>query len=437
MKRTNRTRLLSVLLVLASLPLMLVGCTTEKPTDSEAADLTGTYDITVWVSEKEGVAAQFASQIDAFEAANPGIVINARIEGVTEADAGSKVSADVATAPDLYSFAQDQLIRLVQASALSALGRNAAEAIRAANDGGSVAAVTVGDTIYAYPMTSDNGYFMYYDKSLITPEEADDMTKLIAACERAGKKLRFALEDGWYTASYFFGAGARSNWTLGADGTSFTAVEDDFHTEKGLIAMKGMQELTRSSAYDSNAEVFTDAAVVVTGIWNADAARAHFGANLAATDLPSFTVDGKSYHLGSFSGYKLLGVKPQTDAKRAAVLALLAQYLTGEACQKQRFESFQWGPSNKAVQGMEAVQANLSLAALAKQNAYGVPQGQIHGSWWDTVRVLGAEAKSASSEDDLKRALENYKTAVNGAVSKAGGMVERIGDAIKDKVHLP
>ncbi len=437
MKIKKFTRLLAILLALAALSGILTACTAEKPEEGTDTDLTGTYDITVWVSEKEGVAAQFATQIDAFERANPGIVINARIEGVTEADSGSKVAADVATAPDLYSFAQDQLVRLVQASALSALGRTASDAIRAANDAGSVAAVTVGDTIYAYPMTSDNGYFMYYDKSLITPEEADDMTKLIAACERAGKKLRFALEDGWYTASFFFGAGARSNWTLGADGTSFLAVEDDFHTEKGLVAMKGMQELTRSSAYDSNADVFTDAAVVVTGIWNADAARAHFGDNLAADDLPSFTVDGASYHLGSFSGYKLLGVKPQTDPKRGAVLALLAQYLTGETCQRERFESFEWGPSNKNVQNLEAVQANLSLSALAKQSAFGVPQGQIHGSWWDTVRVLGAHAKNAKSEDDLKKALESYRTAVNGAVSKTGGMAEKIGDAAKEKLHLP
>ncbi|MBR3965279.1 MAG: hypothetical protein IKJ80_07710 [Clostridia bacterium] len=45
----------------------------------------------MWVSEKEGVSALFQQQIDAFEAANPGIVINAQIEGVTEADAGSLV----------------------------------------------------------------------------------------------------------------------------------------------------------------------------------------------------------------------------------------------------------------------------------------------------------------------------------------------------------
>ena len=74
-------------------------------------ELAGTYDITMWVSEMYGVSALFQQQIDAFEAANPGIVINASIEGVTEADAGSKVVADVASAPDIFCFAQDQIGR--------------------------------------------------------------------------------------------------------------------------------------------------------------------------------------------------------------------------------------------------------------------------------------------------------------------------------------
>ena len=90
----------------------------QTPTTNNGGEtpnpLAGTYDITMWVSEKEGVADLFKTQIKAFMDANPGIVINAQIEGVSEADAGSKVIADVASAPDIYCFAQDQLARLVQ-----------------------------------------------------------------------------------------------------------------------------------------------------------------------------------------------------------------------------------------------------------------------------------------------------------------------------------
>ena len=409
------SKILSLVLVVVMLATALVAC--GKPDEGpEATGLEGTYDITMWVSEKEGVSEQFKAQIAKFMEANPGIIINAQIEGVTEADAGSKVVADVATAPDIYCFAQDQLARLVQAAALAAPGKTAADAIRDNNDAGAVAAASVAGTIYAYPMTSDNGYYMYYNTSIISEEDAESLEKIIAACEANNVKFRYALENAWYTASFFFATGCHSNWTMNADG-EFNGVDDTFNSPEGMIAMKGMQKLAQSPCYDSDADIFTDAGVVITGIWNAEAAQTHFGENFGATDLPSFEVDGKSYHLGSYTGNKLMGVKPQSDAKKAAVLSLLAQYLTGEECQAERFAAFQWGPSNVAVQASDAVQANESLAALAKQGAYGQPQGQIHGAWWDIAKVLGADAKKATSDADLQAALDAYDATIDGVLN--------------------
>ena len=386
----------------------------ETPTEGSAENpLAGTYDIVMWVSEMDGMAALTQEMIDAFEAAYPGIVINAQIEGVSEADAGSKVIADVASAPDIYCFAQDQLARLVQAAALAPIGGDVAELIKTQNDGGSVAAASVAGTLYAYPMTSDNGYYMYYDTSIISEEDAESLEAVIAACEANNVKFRYALENAWYTASFFFATGCHSNWSMNEAG-EFTSVDDTFNSEAGLAAMKGMQMLAQSPAYDSNADIFTDAGVVITGIWNANAAAEHFGENLGATDLPSFTVDGNTYHIGSYTGNKLMGVKPQTDGTKGAVLSLLAQFLTNEECQLKRYELAQWGPSNLAAQASEAVQANASLAALAKQNAYGQPQGQIHGSWWDIAKLLGAQAKAATSDEDLQAALNDYTATIDG-----------------------
>ena len=386
----------------------------ETPTEgSNENPLAGTYDIIMWVSESDGMTALTQEMIDAFEAAYPGIVINAQIEGVSEADAGSKVIADVASAPDIYCFAQDQLARLVQAAALAPIGGDVAELIKTQNDGGSVAAASVAGNLYAYPMTSENGYYMYYDTSIISEEDAESLEAVIAACEANNVKFRYALENAWYTASFFFATGCHSNWSMNEAG-EFTSVDDTFNSEAGLAAMKGMQMLAQSPAYDSNADIFTDAGVVITGIWNANAAAEHFGENLGATDLPSFTVDGNTYHIGSYTGNKLMGVKPQTDGTKGAVLSLLAQFLTNEECQLKRYELAQWGPSNLAAQASEAVQANISLAALAKQNAYGQPQGQIHGSWWDIAKLLGAQAKAATSDEDLQAALDDYTNTING-----------------------
>ena len=401
---------------------------TEGKTEEAANPLAGTYDITVWVSESDGMTALTQEMIDAFEVAYPGIVINASIEGVSEADAGSKVTADVASAPDIYCFAQDQLARLVQAAALAAPSGDVADALKAANDQVSINSASVGGKLYAYPMTSDNGFYMYYDTSLFTEEDVESLEKIIEICEKNNVKIRYALENAWYNAGFFFATGCHSQWSVAADGKTFTAVDDDFNSEAGLVAMKAMEKLAKSPAYDSNADIFTDAGVVVTGIWNANPAAEHFGENLGATDLPSFEIDGKSYHINSYAGTKLMGVKPQAETNRAVVLSLLAQFLTNEENQLKRYELAQWGPSNLVAQTNDTVvnekagttvMGNISLQALAKQNEYSVIQGQISGTWWDLAKVLGADAKNATSEDDLKNALATYETAIKATLTKS------------------
>ena len=247
-------KILSVVLAALMVVACFAGCGEEKKPDTDkdtGVDLSGTYDIKLWVSEIDGVAALFEKQIDAFEKANPGIVINASIEGVTEGDAASKVIQDVATAPDIYCFAQDQLARLVEAKALAVPGTKAAETIKANNDAFSIAAATVAGKLSAYPLTSDNGYYMYYDKSIISEEDAESLEKIIAACEKNNVKFRYALENSWYTASFFFATGCESTWTMDAEG-KFNAVNDTFNSDKGLAAMKGMQKLATTAMLTSS-----------------------------------------------------------------------------------------------------------------------------------------------------------------------------------------
>ena len=261
------SKILSLLLVVVMIVSTLASCvggggTTPTPTPNPGSGdtptpgpgvtpdvnpLAGTYNIKMWVSEKEegenSVVKQMQAQIDAFMAENPGIVIVAEISGVTEADAGSQVVADVSTAPDIFCFAQDQLARLVQAAALAAPGGAIADDIRANNDAGSLAAATVAGTLYAYPMTSDNGYYLYYDKSVVT--DPTSLEAIIADCEAAvaaneeHRLFRYALENGWYTASFFFGAGCHSTWTMDGDG-NFNGIDDNFNSAQGLVAMKAM-----------------------------------------------------------------------------------------------------------------------------------------------------------------------------------------------------
>ena len=368
------------------------------------------YDVKIWVAENAKELTE--KQVADFNATNEfGFTINATIEAVSEADAATQMITDVEAGGDIYCFAQDQFARLVQAKALDALGVKASEMVRANNDAGTVAAATSGDTLYAYPLTADNGYFMYYDKSVIPDEDVDSLEKLIADCEAAQKYFAFEQQtSAWYLASFFFATGCHSVWITDDDG-AFISVDDTFNSDKGLIAAKGLKKLVDSPYHLSagGADQFNQgAAIVVSGTWDFEAVKGILGDNMGVTDLPSFEVDGVEYHLGSFNGCKLMGVKPQRDEMKGAAIHKLAQYLTGEQCQMERFEALSWGPSNVADQASEAVQANPGLAALIAQAPYSVPQGQIHGSWWDIAKVIGEDVKAATDDAGLQAALDNY-----------------------------
>ncbi len=383
---------------------------------SSGSQLAGTYDIKVWCPEN--AVSWTKEQIDSFNKSNTdGIVINATVEAVGEGDAATSMITDVEAGGDLFFFAQDQTARLIEAGALAKLGKAAAANVLENNEETSVIAVKSGDELYAYPLTSDNGFFMYYDKSVIPEADLGSMEKLLEDCEKAGKYFSFDVKNGWYVASFFFATGCSSEWEYDDNGKAI-ACRDNWNSANGLIAAKGLKTFVSSKAYNNSSSgadfaAATPSAIVVTGTWDYNTIKDILGDNLGAAELPSFTVDGKSYHLGSYTGCKLLGVKPQTDAVKQAVLHRLAQFLTNEECETKLFEQLGWGPANLAAREKASSPA---LTAFDAQKKYGTPQGQISGGWWDIAKAIATNVENATDDKGLQDALDIYKEALAGII---------------------
>lgn len=375
--------------------------------------LAGTYEITVWVPEK--IIELTKKQMERFCKENPEIEIEVMIEAVSESDSAKLMLNDAEGGADLFCITQEQLASLVFADVLSFPDNQMVSMLKTANDAGSVRAASVNNELYCYPMASNNGYLMYYDKSVVQETHIDNLEDIIADCEKAGRKFSMELENGWYSAAFLFATGAVSEWTTD-DSTGAVTVLDTLNSKQGLIALKGMQKLMNSSVYknscnSSDFEGKNSSAVVITGTWESDAIKRILGDNYGVADLPSFSIDGMEYHMSSFSGNKLLGVKPQNDIEKEAVLHKLAFYLTSETCQMERFEveTSAWIPSNISAQTSKAVAKELVLAALAEQNSYAVPQGEIQGMWWSFSAELVVAAKEAGSDRELAAALQSYE----------------------------
>lgn len=394
-------------------------------------------ELTVWAATN--VKAQFQEQANAWAAEmakeeNGGYDIGVTVSAVGEGEAASNMITDVQAGADLFCFAQDQLARLKSAGALSEIVDPTLKAnIIAANDEISISAASVGDALVAYPLTSDNGYFMYYDKSVFTDEsKLENLEDVIAVCEAAGKKIYFnCAGSAWYGAAFFFGFGCESTWKTNRAGL-FYEYTDTYNSDNGALACQALYNLvnTHKGVFVDNSGA-TDAwkkddsgkisgAVCVSGTWDYTTSVTALGTNMGATDLPSVTVGNVTKHLASFAGCKLLGVKPQTEPRKAALSQLLAQHLSGAACQLERFEAFGWGPSNVADQATDAVKNSVVLSALKKQNEYSVMQGQYPGDWWTSAAAIGqalASDKCGGTKAEIKSILDKYEATIDAYIN--------------------
>ena len=389
---------------------------TAEAVQEAAEEITdyGTGEIKVWVAD--AVVDFTKAQIDTFMAENPqysGYTVT--VEAVGEGDAAGNMITDVTAGADIYGFAQDQTARLVAAGALVEVAPENVDAIETENAAGAVVAATVGDTLYAYPMTADNGYFLYYDKSVVT--DPSTLEGILERCEAAGKNFYMDL-TGWYQVAFFFGTGCTLTYDSDNDG-NFTGCTMDYDSDAGFVALKEMIETAASKAFQpgSSAGDAVNYAAIIDGTWDASTVKDFLGDNYACAKLPTFTgSDGNTYQMSGFNGCKLLGVKPQEDELKLAVCDALALYLTSEDVQLARYEEVGWGPSNLNAQSDDAVKADEALSALSEQFAYTIPQGQYPGDYWSNAEALAGDVQESlqgASDDDIKAALASFQETVS------------------------
>lgn len=380
-----------------------------------------TIKLTVWAAEEDQDLMKTLT--DKFQEAYPDQKFEIQIGVESESTAKDTILTDIEAGADVYAFPDDQIPDLVRAGALLKLD-DYAEAlqlagktlddVKAANVEGAVDAATVDGGLYAFPRAADNGYFLYYDSSVLSEEDVASWDSLLAAADAAGKKVGMTLSSGWYNASFFYGAGFTTG--LNEDGTTtidWNGTSADGYT--GVDVVKGMLNIAGSPAFMavadgdvSNQIASGNLAACVSGTWDAITAQEAFGDGYAATKLPTFTVGDAQVQQGSVAGYKYVGVNGYSENSGWAVL--LAEYLTNEESQQMFFDERESGPSNKNVGASDAIKENVALAALAEQSEYAQAQ-KVGGKYWDPAQTFGelvAQGTLAVDDDNaIQEALDN------------------------------
>ncbi len=298
---------------------------------------------------------------------------------------------------DVFTFADDQLNALAAAGALDPIEN--VDKIRDRNLSSAVQAVTINNQLYAYPLTADNGYFLYYNKEYITEEQVKTLDGILEAAAANGKLFTMDWSSAWYVYSFFGNTGLQVG--LNNDGITnyctWNQIDGDI---QGIDVAEAMLQIAKNPGFASHTdqeflEGVKNGSVIagVSGVWNSVAIKEVWGENTGATKLPTYSCNGRQVQMASFSGCKLIGVNAYSEHPKWA--SKLAEWITNEENQRLRFEMRRQGPSNIAVADSEEIKQSPEIVALLEQSEFSQLQ-RIGGKFWDPVSKF-AESMAAGN----------------------------------------
>ncbi len=410
-----KKRLLVAMLSVSLLTMALTGCGNAdagNQTDTEPSDVevqqddgdgqleSGKVSLRVWVEEAN--IENLQKMIDSFEQKYAGQAdFDITIEVSSDADTRNNVLGDIHNAADIFSMPDDQLYSLIAGGALSPV-ENQSE-VKAANLSEAVDAASYNGTLYAYPYSADNGYFLYYNKAYLSEADVQTMDRILEVAAENEKKLSMEFNSGWYLYSFYGNTGMEfginddgvtnyCNWntTEGSiKGVDVTQALIDIATHPGFIAqpdgsfVEGIQD---------------DSCIAgISGVWNAVAVQEAWGNNYAACKLPTYTCNGQQIQMSSFIGYKMFGVNAYSE--HLAWAHKLADWITNEENQILRFEERNTGPSNAVAAASDTIAKVPAIAAVIDQAQYGVLQ-RVGNSYWNACTSY-ADVIAAGNPDNM------------------------------------
>lgn len=153
---------LTAVLSVCTAAAFLAGC-------SKTADELPTVNLSVWCAAED--VAMINSMLDSFqEEYADEAVFSFTVSEEGEDSCRETILADIESAADVFSFADDQFLELKEAGALLEITDGTDEIIAACGgaEAGAVQAAMSDGRLYALPTTASNGYFLYYNKNYFT-----------------------------------------------------------------------------------------------------------------------------------------------------------------------------------------------------------------------------------------------------------------------------
>ena len=384
------TKRILLLIVSTCFLLTAAACNSRAPAPEESRPAQERVSLTVWGAEEdEALLEEIFASFQAHYAGQADFQISYQAQ--SESNCKDALLGDLEGGADVFTFADDQVAALAAAGGLDPIAD--AAAVRGACLPAAVEAASVGDTLYAYPLTADNGYFLYYNKAYLTQEDVQSLDRMLEAAAQAGKLVSMDWSSAWYVYAFFGNTGLEVG--LNEDGlTNYCTWNSADGPIRGVDVAQAMLDIAASPAFSDRPDVefldgVRDGTVIagISGVWNAVAVEEVWGGDMGAAKLPTYTCAGRQVQMASFSGCKLVGVNAYSEHPDWA--DRLAQWIASEENQRLRFEMRGQGPANASAASSSQVQSSPAIAALLEQSNYSQLQ-RVGGKFWDPVAEFSA-----------------------------------------------
>ena len=356
-----------------------------------AAQTDGTK-INIWATAKE--EAVIKSVVDKYnETASEKIVYN--FTAVAEGDAGTTLGKDptVKGAPALFLCADDQINNLQSKNIILEIKGSYKEDVLAKNTGIAIAGASAGDKLFGFPVSADNGYFLWYNKAELAEDKVGSLEAILETAKAGGKQVLLDIGNGYYAPTFLMSpqaCGTSSlSWKAEEGGVSYDVNWDN---EKGVAVSEYIGSLlkpyyeSKTLIVGSNDEISKgfqsgDLIAAVSGTWMEKDLLDAVADDLGAAKLPEYHPEADKtvgYQMASFAGSKVLCVNKTRPVEEQKVAVKLAQLLTTKEAQLKRFEVRATLPCNIEATQDPAYTEHVSIGgkALLAQSEFGALQAK-------------------------------------------------------------
>lgn len=341
-----------------------------------------------------------------------------------EEDNGTSGYNNASAMPAVFPYASDQTLTLSQFKVLSKVSTTDKNWIRDNMGDSAMKAASLSSNVVGYPFAADNGVVLFYDSSVVTdPSQIETLDKLFALADSKDMEVNFSYGTGFYAAGGLMTySGGQSLYSLTAKNTDYTS-EAHFsdttgdYANMGLQAAKLIKKISTQSSVRNAATApdgTKDVMATITDVSKVASFKAQLGSRYAVAPLP-YVDEAKTIRLGSYLGYKFLGVNNTLSKEDKEKASNVAKFLCSEYVQSRRFDDFNTRPTLLSLEDYAKDEPHIAALKAQSDANSTIPLTAVSSELWSQTATAVTSIKGLSggaADSDYIKILETLDKAL-------------------------